>query len=113
MRLSLSPSPPSADGAATALARAVHLAVLASSVHDTRPWLLEVHADRVTVRADRSRQLPAPDRAGRELVQSVGAALFTVRVGLAADGWAADVDRLPDPGDPDLLAVVRPIAAVP
>lgn len=104
---------PSAGRAASALARGVDLAVLAPSVHDTRPWLPEVHADRVLIRADRSRRPPAPDDAGRGLLQSVGAALLTVRVGLAAEGWAADVDRLPDPGDPDLLAVVRPVAAAP
>jgi|tagenome__1003787_1003787.scaffolds.fasta_scaffold20950384_2 nitroreductase len=98
---------------AAALERGAQLAVLAPSVHNTQPWILELHDDRLVIRADRSRQLAALDPTGRELVQSLGAALFNIRVGLAADGWDADVDRLPDPGDPDLLAVVRCRAAEP
>jgi nitroreductase len=101
------PAAPLPPGAAAALEQATHLAVLAPSVHNTQPWLLELHDDRLVIRADRSRQLPALDPTGRELVQSVGAALFNARVGLAAAGWDADVDRCPDPADPDLLAVVR------
>ena len=93
--------------AAAALERGARLAVLAPSVHNTQPWVLELHDDRLAVRADRSRQLAVLDPTGRELVQSVGAALFNIRVGLAAAGWDADVDRCPDPADPDLLAVVR------
>ena len=105
--------PVTGSSAATALERGAGLAVLAPSVHNTQPWLLELHPDRLVVRADRSRQLTALDPTGRELVQSVGAALFDVRIGLAAEGWAAAVERFPDPGDPDLLAVVRPVPAAP
>jgi nitroreductase len=97
----------------TALERAVDLALLAPSVHNTQPWLLELRSDRLLLRADRSRQLTAMDPTGRKLVRSVGAALFDARVALAADGWGADVGRLPDPADPDLLAVVRPVAGEP
>ena len=114
-----SPTPPSPTGGAApadvaaALERAADLAVLAPSVHNTQPWLLELHPDRLAVRADRSRQLTTMDPTGRELAQSIGAALFNVRVALAAEGWDADVERLPDPDDPDLLAVVRPVAGPP
>jgi nitroreductase len=107
------PTAPLPRGVAAALERGAHLAVLAPSVHNTQPWVLELHEDRLVVRADRSRQLPALDPTGRELVQSVGAALFNIRVGLAAEGWGADVERLPDPADPDLLAVVRCAAPAP
>ena len=78
-------------------------------MHNTQPWRIELHPTTLQIRADRSRQLTALDPRGRELVQSVGAALFNARVALAADGWASDVDRLPRPDDPDLLAVVRPV----
>ena len=47
------------------------------------------------------------DPIGRELVQSVGAALFNARVALAACGWAVEVTRLPNPEDPDLMALVQ------
>lgn len=115
------PSPPLGSGTPDArtgdriraLERAAHLAVLAPSVHDTQPWRLELHSDRLVLRAAHSRPLTKVDPTGRELVQSVGAALFNARVALAADGWAADVERLPDPGDLDLLAVVRPVPGAP
>ncbi|NYJ08758.1 Acg family FMN-binding oxidoreductase [Petropleomorpha daqingensis] len=107
------PTASTPTGVAAALERSARLAVLAPSVHNTQPWLFGLRDDRLVVRADRSRQLTALDPTGRELVQSVGAALFTIRVGLAAEGWDADVERLPDPADPDLLAVVRCAAATP
>jgi nitroreductase len=96
-----------------ALERAVDFAVLAPSVHDTQPWHLELRPGALLIRADRSRQVTATDPSGRELVQAVGAALLNTRVALAADGYASVVDRLPDPADPDLLAVVRPAPGVP
>ena len=40
-------------------------------------------------------------------MHSVGAALFNVRVALAARGWGVRVDRLLRPDDPDLPAVVH------
>ncbi|RFU20432.1 NAD(P)H nitroreductase [Geodermatophilus marinus] len=85
----------------------------APSVHNTQPWRIVLHADRLDLRADRTRQLTTVDPGGRELAQSVGAALFNARVALAAGGWAAQVHRLPDPEDPDLLAVVHPVASGP
>jgi len=114
-----SPTPAAPSGAAglssaaDALRRAVDYGVLAPSVHNTQPWRFELHADRLVVRADRSRQLAALDPTGRELVQSVGAALFNIRVGIAASGWSAAVQPLPDPGDSDVLAVVLPVAPTP
>jgi nitroreductase len=97
---------PRAD-AADALRSAVDRAVLAPSLHNTQPWRFTVHADRLDVRADRTRHLTSIDPPGRELVQSVGAALFNARVALAARGWAVDVQRCPAPDDPDLLAVLQ------
>jgi nitroreductase len=98
------------DPCIRALQRAADLAVLAPSVHNTQPWRLVMRLDRMELWADRSRQLPALDPDGRALVQSVGAALLDARVALATEGWAAEVERLPRPEDPDLLAVLRPVA---
>jgi nitroreductase len=86
---------------------AVDRAMLAPSLYNSQPWQFVVHPDRLEVRADRTRHLPGIDPVGRELVQSVGAALFNARVALAACGWAVEVSRLPNPEDPDLMAVVR------
>jgi hypothetical protein len=86
---------------------------LAPSVHNTQPWTFVLFPDRIELRADRSRQLAVLDPDGRELVQSVGAALFNVRASLAASGYAVSVDRLPPDENGDLLAVVRPVAGEP
>src|ERR1700712_6098776 len=98
---------PPQESAADALGAAVDRAVLAPSLHNSQPWRFTVHADRLDVRADRTRHLTSIDPRGRELLQRVGAALFTARVALAARGWAVDVQRCPSPDDPDLLAVLH------
>ncbi|MEU2348496.1 hypothetical protein [Modestobacter sp. NPDC049651] len=108
-----SPAPGSAAGVRQALADAAEAAARAPSVQDTRPWTLVVHPDRLELLADRSRQLPATDPEGRELLVSLGAALLNVRAFLAAAGCAVEVDRFPDRGDPDLVAVVRPVRGDP
>lgn len=96
-----------------ALEDAADAAMVAPSAHGSQPWTLLLHRDRIEVHADRSRQLPTLDPDGRELVQSLGAALFNVRVALAARGWGVTVDRLPSPSHPDVVAVVRPVAGTP
>src|SRR6266536_2733321 len=57
--------------------------------------------------ADRDREVPVADPTGRELLLGCGAALHHLRVVLAAGGWRATVQRLPDPAHPDLLARVE------
>ena len=96
-----------------ALEDAADAAMLAPSVHGSQPWTIVLHRDRLELRGDPERQLRTLDPSGRELVQSLGAALFNVRVALAARGWAVEVDRLPDPAAPDLAAVVRPVPGAP
>jgi nitroreductase len=87
--------------------RIVELAVRAPSVHNTQPWRWRATGDSLELYADRSRQLPLSDPDGRNLVVSCGTALHhAVRASLAL-GWSADVARLPDPGQPDLLARVE------
>ncbi|SFK99650.1 Acg family FMN-binding oxidoreductase [Geodermatophilus ruber] len=105
--------PQPSDRPARALEDAADAALLAPSVHNTQPWRIVLHGDRLELRADRSRQLTILDPTGRELVQSVGAALFNARVALAAAGRAVAVERLPARDDADLLAVVRPVDGAP
>jgi nitroreductase len=86
------------------LRRIVELATRAPSVHNTQPWRWQGTPRSLELYADRSRQLPAGDPDGRNLVISCGVALHHAQVAADAMGWSAMVTRLPDPDQPDLLA---------
>jgi nitroreductase len=86
---------------------ALRLAVRAPSVHNTQPWGWRVNGRTVHLYADPSRQVPATDPLGRDLMISCGAALHHLLIALAASGWASRVRRLPDPHRPDHLATVE------
>ncbi len=88
----------------TALAEAAATAGHAPSVHNTQPWRWRVLPDALELRVVRDRQLAATDPEGRLLAVSCGTALHHARVALTAEGWRAAVARMPDPGDPDLVA---------
>lgn len=85
----------------------LNYAVLAPSGHNTQPWLFRVEDDAVELRADRTRGLPVVDPEDRALVISCGAALFHLRIALRHFGYEDELETLPDPDDPDLLARVR------
>ncbi|KAA8964646.1 NAD(P)H nitroreductase [Mycobacterium sp.] len=86
--------------------QALQLASRAPSLHNIQPWRwvltgtgqlqLFLDQDRVTV----------SDRCGREAVMGCGAMLDHLRVAMAAAGWQTQVDRFPDPDDPNLLASI-------
>ncbi len=82
------------------------LATQAPSMHNTQPWRWRVGPDSLTLFADRSRHLPHADPDRRALIISCGATLHHCTVALAAMGWNAKVQRLPDPSDPDHLATI-------
>jgi nitroreductase len=87
-----------------ALAQAVAAAGHAPSILNTQPWRWRVHPDGLELFAERSRQLAAGDAQARQLTLSSGTALHHATVSLTAAGWAVQVVRLPDTGQPDLLA---------
>jgi nitroreductase len=93
------------------LTRCVRQAILAPSLHNSQPWRFRFADAGVEVYADRSRQLEILDPSGRELLISVGAALFTLRVAIRREGLVPVVTVLPDPARPDLVALVRPATA--
>jgi nitroreductase len=87
-----------------ALGHAAATAGYAPSVHNTQPWRWRLLPDTLELYAVRDRQLAATDPDGRLMTLSCGAALHHARVALIAEGWATRVDRIPDPGTPDLQA---------
>jgi hypothetical protein len=89
---------------ATALRRAAVRAARARSVQDTQPWHIVQREYVLEIRADWTRQLPLVDPSGRQLLLSCGCAVFNARIAFAAAGVAVDVDRFPDPEQPDLVA---------
>ncbi len=86
---------------------AVAAAVLAPSVLNSQPWLFRSTGVGIEVLADGSRGAVHLDPTGRELLISCGAALFNLRLALAALRREVEVDLLPDALRPDLLGVVR------
>ncbi|WP_344617607.1 Acg family FMN-binding oxidoreductase [Dactylosporangium salmoneum] len=89
------------------VAEASIAALRAPSVFNTQPWRWRLAGDRGELWADRSRQLSGLDPEGHLLLLSCGAALHHATVALRAAGYAAAVDRLPDPERPDLVAWLR------
>ncbi|MCW2496912.1 hypothetical protein [Jatrophihabitans sp.] len=87
-----------------ALRRAAVRATMAPSVHNTQPWRFVLQPNRLDVYADNSRHLGQLDPAARQLIISCGCAVFNARVSLASSGLPVEVERFPDPSQPNLLA---------
>jgi nitroreductase len=86
----------------------VQLAILAPSTHNTQPWQFRiVDDDTLEVWIDARRSLPRIDPAGRQRWMSCAAALFHLRLGVRRYGRLDEVDYLPDPARPDLVAILR------
>ncbi|HEU4544962.1 MAG TPA: hypothetical protein VFR88_01585 [Microlunatus sp.] len=86
------------------LRHAASRAHLAPSIHNSQPWRFRIDHRTLEIRADHDRRLRVVDPAGRQLMISLGCALFNARVALAADRREVSVHRLPDPADPGLIA---------
>jgi hypothetical protein len=86
------------------LEAAVQLACRAPSLHNSQPWQWVAEGAGLHLYVDHSRILPSTDKSGREAHISCGAVLDHLRVAMAAAGWAATVDRFPDPNNLDHLA---------
>jgi hypothetical protein len=82
-------------------------AIWAPSVHNTQPWWFVIHRNEIELHADRRRQLCVADPAGREMLISCGAALFTAKLALRNLGLIAESRVLPDPADRFLIARLR------
>ncbi|MBI4943108.1 MAG: nitroreductase, partial [Actinobacteria bacterium] len=87
----------------------VERANLAPSPHNVQPWRWTVRdgGAELELACDDARALPVSDPGGREAVMACGAALLTFRVAAAREQLGVDVEPLPDPAHPDVLARVR------
>jgi nitroreductase len=92
---------------ARVLYSAARQALRAPSVFNSQPWRWRVRHGALELLFDGTRQLAATDPDRRLLIISCGAALHHARVALAAAGWAATVERKPDPEQAELLARIR------
>jgi len=87
------------------VADAVAVACRAPSVHNSQPWRFVAERSGLQLFVDTDR-LVATDHSGRAALLSCGAVLDHLRVAMAAAGWAAHVDRYPDPADHTHVATV-------
>jgi nitroreductase len=92
---------------ATMFEQALASAVRAPSPHNTQPWRFVLDGETLEVWLDRERVLGVADPLAREARLSCGAAAFNVVARLRSEGIATVVRTIPDPGEPDLLAVIR------
>ncbi|MDT7802112.1 MAG: hypothetical protein QOI78_5545 [Actinomycetota bacterium] len=83
----------------------------APSVHNLQPWLLDVGPDELLVRERTELSLPHHDPLGRDRAASCGAAVANLEIAVRILGRAADVEFLPDPARPDVVARVAAGAA--
>jgi nitroreductase len=90
-----------------ALLSCVRAAVAAPSLHNSQPWRFRIRDGGIDVYADWSRQLEVIDPSGRELLISVGAAVFNLRVAMLRQGWTPVGRVWPEPDEPDLVARIR------
>ena len=94
----------SAPTRVNALRHAALQASMAPSIHNTQPWRFVIEDNVLELWSDRSRQLSVLDPTQRQLLISCGCALMNARIALAAKGFEANVERVPDPGREDFVA---------
>jgi nitroreductase len=92
--------------AVDAIAECLNAAAAAPSIHNSQPWQFRLRGGGIDVLSDPERQLPVVDPSGRQLLISVGAALFNLRVALLAHGRVPVVRLWPDPAQPRYAARV-------
>ncbi len=83
-------------------------ATSAPSLYNSQPWRFRATTTAIELWADTTRAAPVCDPDRRELLMSCGAALMNLRLAIRLLGVHPAVSLLPDPGRPELLAVVRP-----
>jgi nitroreductase len=90
------------------LRAAVTAAVRAPSLHNSQPWRFRLRGGGIEVLLDPTRRLPASDPTDWAARIACGAALFNLRLGLAAAGTPAEVRLRPYLTEPDVQARLVP-----
>jgi nitroreductase len=85
----------------------VRAASLSPSLHNSQPWRFRITGTAVEVFVDRERQLHELDPLGREMLISVGAAVFTLRLAIRREGWMPSLSLFPESGEPELVARIQ------
>src|SRR3954471_23342276 len=98
--------PTTAPPSPAVLTDCVRSATAAPSLHNSQPWSFRLTDRTVRLYADPGRRLGVLDPHGRELLISVGAALFTLRLAMLGAGYATQTRIFPDPAEPDPVATV-------
>jgi nitroreductase len=88
------------------IADCLNAAVAAPSIHNSQPWRFRLRGGGIDVLSDPERQMHIVDCSGRQMLISVGAALFNLRVALLAHGRVPVVRLRPDPAQPHYVARV-------
>jgi nitroreductase len=84
---------------------AVRLACRAPSLYNSQPWQWAAEGAYLQLFLDADRVMLV-DRLHREALVGCGAVLDHLRVAMAAAGWQAQVDRFPNPKEPNHLAAI-------
>jgi nitroreductase len=82
-------------------------ATAAPSLHNSQPWHFRCTHEAIELYADTTRAVSGTDPDHRELLLACGAALLNLRLAIRALGVHPAVQLIPDPNQPDLLAIVR------
>ena len=90
--------------------RALSYAILAPNPHNRQPWLVDLsEPDRVVLRVDTNRLLPGTDPFNRQITVGLGCFLELLVMAAAQDGFAVDLDVLPQGAD-QMALDDRPVA---
>ncbi|WP_173052662.1 Acg family FMN-binding oxidoreductase [Phytohabitans houttuyneae] len=93
------------------LETAVAAAIRAPSLHNSQPWRFRLRDGGIEVLVERDRPLPVAghgDLGDWAAHLACGAAVFNLRLALAAEGVPPRVRLFPNPDDPDVVARLEP-----